>query len=204
MTVCELALRLLGLLWTEQQNDLLNFHKSSNKREARPEAQLITLTWTITYLQFPQTSVSCKLCCFTRCSLCVHNFKPEWNKRCLELPPAFYHGSTWSSKNLSWFKLRWFSWRNHVCHREKLANNKTHCQKKKQVYVQQRSLKNKIPLVDVYLVKERNITTSYKKTELFAIRNHGEMKAQKSNEEQILLPVNLNFFFSWNSIRNTF
>lgn len=45
----------------------------------------------------------------------------------------------------------------------------------KQVYVQQRSLKNKIPLVDVCLVKERNITTSYKKTELFAIGNHGEM-----------------------------
>lgn len=93
---------------------------------------------------------------------------------------------------------------NHVCHREKLANNKTHYQKKKQVYVQQRSLKNKIPLVDVYLVKERNITTSYKKTELFAIRNHGEMKAQKSNEEQFSLPVNFNLFFPWNPKRKTF
>lgn len=76
--------------------------------------------------------------------------------------------------------------------------------KKKQVYVQQRSLKNKIPLVDVYLVKERNITTSYKKTELFAIRNHGEMKAQKSNEEQFSLPVNFNLFFPWNPKRKTF
>lgn len=43
-----------------------------------------------------------------------------------------------------------------------------------------------------------------KKTELFAIRNHGEMKAQKSNEEQFSLPVNFNLFFPWNPKRKTF